>query len=247
MSGVHEPAAGAAPERNVMTTPPGTAGKVLGAVHLALGCSSVALAGLAPSSVEFDSHGSRIAFGISGAVLAFFGLRGVARAARAHVEPFTRRALTRRRAYGGLLFVLGLWYLVTAAADTTMSVGFRSWASPVYLFGGVYLIFAGLALQIDPTGIYKRSRLVQGDGARATATILRATDLGTLKGMAKVKVEMTIDANGRVEHRSAKTLIDRATLARIEGATVDVLVDRADPSIFHVEWATLREAPANPV
>lgn len=35
--------------------------------------------------------------------------------------------------------------------------------------------------------------------------------------------------------------MDRARLARIEGATVDVVVDDADPAIWDVKWDTLRE------
>jgi hypothetical protein len=227
-----------------MTTPPGKTGWIAGTLHAVLGGVSLALAGgLSDEVVSFPSDGWKVVLGATGAFLLVIGLRLLLRAQRGHREPFTAAKLRRRRAYGWLLFAMGVWFLVGAESQATWTVLFRSWADAVYSFGGLYLIAGGLALQVDPSGLYKRARVLAGEGVPATATVLHAHDRGTLRGLAKVRVEMAVDVDGRVATHTAMTLLDRERLARLEGATVDVMVDRSDPAVFTVRWDTLREAP----
>lgn len=140
------------------------------------------------------------------------------------------------------MILIGVWYLVASGSDgaVRLGLGLDRWAGPVYGIGGAALMFEGLALQLDPSSFLRKRRLQQGEGSLVTATVVRAVDLGSLKGRAKVQVELKMDVNGRVERHSAKTAIDRALLARIEGGTVDVVVDPADPTLFDVKWETLR-------
>ncbi|HYO61968.1 MAG TPA: hypothetical protein VEU29_08745 [Actinomycetota bacterium] len=222
-------------------------GVAFGIARLALGGLSVALA-LSGSNddVAFGSAGWRTAFGLVGAAIASAGLVGLVRGLRGDRLNPTPESVRRRRLYGAVVFAIGLWYLAPGFAEgaVRLGLGYDGWAGGVYGLGGIALIFHGLALQIDPTGLVRKLRVNEGKGVRTTATVLRATDLGSLRGQAKVKVDMTIDVNGTPEQHSAKTLLDRARLALIEGATVDVVLDPADPTIFDVDWATLREAPA---
>ena len=226
--------------------PPGKGGLWVGAVWLALGGVSLALAidnSAVADEVAFASRQSRIAFGVVGAAIALFGIRVMFRALNGSPRQVTPQSLRRNRIFGWVLILVGLWYEIPAWSDGTIRIGlgFDWWAGPVFGLGGIFLMLQGLALQVDPTRWLRRERVLEGDGTIVTATILRATDLGSLKGKAKVQVEMTMDLGGTVEHHSAKTLLDRSTLARIEGATVDVVVDRADPTVWVVKWDTLRE------
>jgi hypothetical protein len=226
------------------TNAPGRLTLIFGATHLALGTLSVGLAALGSERgvVHFSSEVWRMALGASGAALVFFGLRSTARVLRRHRYPFDEAALTRRRVYGGALFLTGAG-LFAAAASEGGGVTFGSWASVVYMLGGLHLIACGLGAQVDPSGIFRKLRAAEGEGIHTTAIVAHAEDRGTLRGQAKARVELDVEVNGSVERRSALTVLDRGLLARIEGATVDVVVDPSDPAIFDVRWDTLREAP----
>lgn len=216
-----------------------------GAARLALGGLSVVVTVAGADAVAFATDGWGVAFALAGTGLAIFGLRGLLRGLRGHRLNPTPDSVRRARLYGAVVFLIGLWFVVPAVSDGAVRAGlrFEGWAAAVYGVGGVVLMLQGLVLQVDPTGLVKKRRVIEGEGVRTTATVLRATDLGSLRGKAKVKVDMTVEVNGRAEQHSAKTLLDRARLARIDGATVDVLVDPADPTIFDVKWDTLREQP----
>ena len=235
-------------EPALRTNPSGRVGIWYGALRLAFGGLSVALAvdnAWAGDDVVLASDPWRIAFGLVGASVTLLGLRGLLRALGGHTSEVTPESLRGRRLYGGGVFLIGLWYNIAAWSDgvVRLGLGLDSWAGGVYGTGGAALMVQGLALQVDPRPFLKKARVTGGEGRIVTATVLRARDLGTLRGKAKVHVEMTMDLSGRVERHSAKTLIDRSRLARIEGATVDVVVDRADPTIWAVRWDTLREGP----
>lgn len=236
-------------EPGLMTTPSGTPGKVYGAARLAFGALSVALAidgGWTGGDVAFASEGWRVAFGVVGAFVALLGLRGFVRAINGQRGLVTPQYLRRRRAYGAVVFVIGLWYEIASWSDgvVRLGLGLDWWAGPVYGFGGLALMLQGLALQVDPTPFIKRSHLMQGGGEVVTATIVGARDLGAIRGgRAKVQLDFTMDAGNGVERHSAKWMMDRARLARIEGGTVDVVVDRSDPTVWVVKWDTLREGP----
>lgn len=234
-------------EPGLRTNPSGGLGIWYGVLRFAFGALSMTLAvddAWAGGDVVLADDGWRIAFGVVGAGVALLGLRGLLRALRGHRRDVNPETVRRARLYGGVVFLIGLWYEIASWSDGEVRIGLGvdSWAGAIYGVGGVALILEGLAKQIDPTPFIRKSRVVQGDGDVVTATVLRAADLGTLRGKAKVQVEMTVDLGRGVEQHSTKTLLDRSLLARIEGATVDVVVDRADPAVWSVQWDTLREA-----
>lgn len=235
-------------EPGLMTIPSGTAGKLYGVARLAFGSLSVALAydsGWAEGDVAFASDRWRVAFGVAGALVALLGLRGLVRAINGHQRQVTPGSLRMARALGAVLFVIGLWYEIAAWSDgvVRLGLGLDWWAGPVYGFGGLALMLQGLALQVDPTPFIKRSRLMHGDGNVVTAPIVRATNLGAIRGgKAKVEIEFTMDAGNGVERHTAKWFVPRSRLAQIEGGTVDIVVDRVDPTVWVVKWDTLREA-----
>jgi hypothetical protein len=224
--------------------------------------------------VSFRSDEWRIVFGATGVVVALTGLRGWLQAQRGHrwevaalidvavgeggrrvragllgvdhlLQGDGRRDLRRVRAYGWLMFAIGLWYQLASWSDGSArpGLGVDSWAGPLYGLGSLLLMLHGLIMQINPRWLVKYARVKEGHGTHTTATVLRATDQGTFRDKAQVQVELTVDFNGRLERHSRKILMDRAQLARIEGATVDIVADPADPKIFDVKWDTLREAP----
>jgi hypothetical protein len=217
-------------------------GSAFGAGRVVFGGVTMTVAIADPDHVAFAGDIAQIAMGVVGAATVFLGARALMDG-DATPPDMTRQRLLRRRIYGAAVFFAGLWFAVATLSDGSRA-GLRldGWVALVHGLGGALMVVQGLALQFDPTGLRKKSRVVRGAGVRTTATVLRATDLGTLKGKAKVKVDLTFAAGGREERHSAKTLMDRATLAHAEGATVDVLVDPSDPAIFDVKWDTLREA-----
>ncbi|MDQ4124134.1 MAG: hypothetical protein M3134_00845 [Actinomycetota bacterium] len=231
----------------LMTPPSGAAGKFYGVARLGFGALSVALAfdsGWTGGDVAFASDGSRVVFGATGALVAVLGLRGLVRAVNERRREVTPQSLRWARAYGGVVFAVGLWYEIASWSDgaVRLGIGLDSWAGPVYGLGGLALMLQGVALQIDPTPFIKRSNLLESGGDVVTATIVRARDLGAIRGgRAKVQFEFTMDAGNGVERHSAKWMLDHSRLARIEGGTVDVVVDRADPTVWVVKWDTLRE------
>lgn len=239
MSGYAEP--------GLRTNPSGGLGIWFGVARFAFGALSVTLAvdnAWAGDDVVLAENGWRIAFGVVGAAVALLGLRGLLRALGGHTREITPESLRQRRLYGGSVILIGLWYSIAAWSDgaVRLGLGLDSWAGGIYGIGGAVLVVQGLGLQVDPSPFLKKARVTGGEGKIVTATVLRAADLGTLRGKAKVQVEMTMDLGRGVEQHSTKTLLDRSLLARIEGATVDVVVDRADPAVWSVRWDTLREA-----
>lgn len=237
-------------EPDVTTSPPGASGLFFGTLHLVLGGLSVALAvneGFAAGVAAFAEDVWRIAFGVVGAGIAGLGLRGLVRTLGGSTRTLTADVRRRARANGRAIFVIGLWFLLCVLADGVgrNSVSFDSWAEPAYALGGVYLMLGGLGLQLDPTKSLRRNRVQQGDGLHGTATIVRANDTGaSVNDAPQVKIDFEIDVNGRVTQASDKIVMQRAKLALlIPGSTVDVVVDRADPAVFHVDWDSWR-APA---
>ncbi|HYP23647.1 MAG TPA: hypothetical protein VEV43_08745, partial [Actinomycetota bacterium] len=164
---------------------PGKAGLWAGGFWLSLGGISVALAiddrALA-DDVEFASRQWRTAFGVVGAANALFGIRIALRALGGDRRQVTPESLRRSRILGGVLILVGLWYQIPAWSDgaVRIGVGLDGWAGGVYGVGGLSLMLVGLALQVDPTRFLRHERVREGDGRTVTATILRATDLGSL-------------------------------------------------------------------
>ena len=225
----------------------GAGGWLFALLHLALGGVTVALAvdtGFARDKAAFSSDAWRAVFGLVGAALAFLALRAIVRMlgdARRRLTPELHRRAALR---GRVLILVGIGFFVVATVEGigNDTVALAGWAKPFYICGAVYLVLMGLVFQWNPTRFMRQQRLARGEGTPGTARILRANDTGTsVNDAPQVKIDFELEVGGRVHLVSDKIVMERAKLALlIPGSTVDVLVDRADPNVFHVDWDSWR-------
>ncbi len=221
----------------------GPGGWLLTLVHLALGGVAIALAvseEFAAGKAAFSSDAWRLVLGLIGGTLAFFAVRGIVRKLNDDRPKLTPELHERARRKGWVLVVVGASLVVVSLYQDVgeMSVSFSSWAKPFFVAGGAYLMLLGLAFQWNPTKTIRRQRVARGEGVRGTASIVRAGDTGvTVNEAPQVNITFDIEVNGRRHQVRDRIVMERAKLALlIPGSTVDVLVDRVDPSIFHVYW-----------
>ena len=238
------------PDDTVVMPSAGVAGFLFGFVHLAIGGVAVALSvdeGFAEGKVVFAADAWRFLLGAVGGLMGLLAVRGFVRMAGGQ-RPVLSKEVRRRAARRGLVLVLvGAWFLATAVVEPLAdeTIRFGSWTRTLFGFGGAYLVLLGLSFRLDPTGPLRRERLRQGYGAAGTATILRASDTGTTVNDApQVQIDFSIECEGRTFTGSDRIVMERAKLALlVPGSTLDVLVDRGDPRVFHVDWNSWR-APA---
>ena len=215
--------------------------------HLAIGAVTTALAvseDFAAGKATFAAEAWRVVFGLAGAGLTFLTLRGMLRTLNDPTPSLTperrRRAALRARS----LIVVGLVFFVVAAVEAVgeETVSLTGWAKPLYLGGGAYLVLIGLLMQWDPTRFTRLRRVARGEGRPGVARIVHASDTGRIINHApQVKIDFEIDVGGRTHLASDKIVIEQAKLALlVPGSEVDVVVDRVDPSVFHVEWDSWR-------
>ena len=227
--------------------PPGAGGWLLAFMHLALGGVTVALAvdeGFAQGKASFASDAWRGVFGLVGATLAFLAIRGVLRSLRDERRRLTPELHRRGAMWGRVLLVIGIvlfaFAVVKPLADET--VAFAGWVKPFYVVSGIYLALMGLVLQWNPTRHIRQQRVAKGQGRPGVARIIRATDTGTsVNDAPQVRIEFELEVGGHTHLVSDKIVMERAKLALlIPGATVNVLVDHADPNVFHIDWDSWR-------
>lgn len=212
----------------------------LGGISVGLAVAEEFAAGRA----RFAGDAWRIALGAAGAFLVFIAARGAVRHLKGWVARLTPERHRRTRRRGWVLFALGAWLfgMATFADLARETIAFRSWADPVYTWGGLYLVALGLAAQLDPTGVIRRARVMRGEGEWAVARILGTNDTGTSTGAHPiVAVELEIDLKDRKVVASDNVVADEARRALlVPGATVNVQTDRTDPTIFRVDWESWR-------
>lgn len=211
--------------------------------HLMLGVTALGFAlssDLAHGRAAFASNVWRVPLGLAGAFLAYRALRAIVRMGSGGVIRISPELRHRARINGWVLVLIGAGFLIAALSEAlgADSVHFTSWARPFFVAGGIYLILWGLSQQWDPTRSLRRQRIERGEGIPATARILRANDTGvSVNDAPQVKIDFAIDLDGQTYEASDKIVMQRAKLALlIPGATVPVLVDREDRSLFHVDW-----------
>lgn len=220
----------------------GAGGWFLASLHLALGLATVALAldlEVARDEATFSNEAWRVVFGGIGVVLVFLAVRAIVRSFGTQPTAITpqmrRRAAIRGRiliAVGVAFFAMGLGIL----SDSTIALD--GWAKPFYVAGGVYLVLMGLLFQWNPTRAIRQQRVRRGEGRPGVARIVRANDAGTsVNDAPQVKIEFELEVGGRTYEVSDKIVMERAKLALlIPGSTLNVLVDRVDPNVFHIDW-----------
>ena len=232
--------------------PPGAGGWVFALMHLALGGVTVALAvdeGFAQGKAAFASDAWRAVFGLVGAVLSFLAIRGVLRSLRDERKRLTPELHQRGQMWGRVLIVVGSAFFALAVVEPLAdeTVAFAGWAKVFYIVGGVYLTLMGLILQCDPTRHIRQQRVAKGQGRPGVARIVRASDTGTsVNDAPQVKIDFELDVGGQTHLVSDEIVMERAKLALlIPGSTVNVLVDRVDPNVFHIDWDSWK-APISP-
>ena len=212
-------------------------------MHLAIGGTSIALVlspDLARGRAAFSHDAWKVVLGLVGAGLTYFAVRGIARSLakeRARITPGLRQRLSR---WGKILMLVGVFFFLSAAVTPVgeQTIAFDSWARPLYIAGGLYLFFMGLLFQWNPTRAIRQARVAKGEGRHGTARLVRANDTGlTVNDDPQVKIDFEITVDGAVHQASDKIVMDRAKLALlIPGSTVNVLVDRIDANVFHIDW-----------
>ena len=221
----------------------GAGGWLFMLMHLALGAVTVALAvspDFAAGKAAFASDAWKAVFGLVGATLVFLALRGWVRSLRDERPRLTPQLFRRGKLWGRVLIALGVVFFALAVvqplADET--VAFSGWVKTTYIVGGVYLVLMGLVLQWNPTRQIRQQRVARGEGLPGTARIVSASDTGTsVNDAPQVKIDFELEVGGRTHLVSDKIVMERAKLALlIPGSTVDVLVDRVDPNVFHIDW-----------
>jgi hypothetical protein len=222
----------------------GAPGLLFTVMHLAIGLVALMLAGsedFAAGKADFSNTSWRVVLGFIGATLTFLAARSVVRTLNSSETVKLTASLRHRARVNGLIVgdigaFLFLAAVVTPLGDATIS--FQSWAKPFFAVGGIYLVLLALLIQWDPTKSIRRQRVEKGQGQPGTARILRANDTGTsVNDAPQVKIDFQISIGGRDYEASDKIVMQRAKLALlIPGSTVNVLVDRVDPNIFHIDW-----------
>lgn len=221
----------------------GAGGLLLTLMHLALGGMTVAVAvdeGFAGGKAAFDNDVWRIVFGLVGSGLVPLALRAFVRSLSGGSRKLTPQLYRRGALWGRVLIGLGLVFLAMAVVEPfgDVTVAFSGWAKPFYAAGGAYLMLMGLVLQWNPTRHLRQQRVARGEGRPGVARIVSASDTGTsVNDAPQVKIDFELDVGGQTHLVSDRIVMERAKLALlIPGSTVDVLVDRADPNVFHIDW-----------
>jgi hypothetical protein len=131
--------------------------------QLGLGFLTIALAvdgGFARGKAVFDHDNWRVVLGVAGGFLTYRAARGVVRTINRSPVELTAESVRRSRLYGLVLQVIGIGFLLAALNDTVgeRSVDFVSWAKPVYVVGGIYVLIMGLVSMIDITAYRQRQQ-----------------------------------------------------------------------------------------
>lgn len=238
-----EQATGAVPEYEEMPARSGAGGWLFVLLHLAVGGVSLGLAlseDWAAGKAEFSGDAWRGVLALVGAGLTFLALRAAVRTVQGR-SPKLTPALHRRARNRGRVLILagaGLFTMALVAPVADVTISFSGWAKPFYAGAGVYLTLMGLAFQWNPTRTIREQRVRAGEGRPGIARIVRAGDTGvSINDAPQVKIDFEIEVGGRTHLTSDKIVMERAKLALlIPGSTVNVLVDRVDPNVFHVDW-----------
>lgn len=221
----------------------GAGGWFLALLHLALGGVSLALSideGFADGKASFESDAWRFLLGLVGATLTFLALRALVRSISGPNRKLTPELHRRAALRGRVLIVVGSAFFAMAVigplADAT--IAFSGWAKPFYVVGGIYLVIMGLVFQWNPTRFIRQQRVAKGEGRPGVARIRSASDTGaSVNDAPQVKIEFELEVGGQTHLVSDKIVMERAKLALlIPGSTVNVLVDRVDPNVFHIDW-----------
>lgn len=226
-----------------LTARPGAGTYVFALAYVFVGVVSIGLAlddGFAAGKVAFAADAWRAVLGGFGVLLAFLGARGFVRTLTGHRRQLTpelhRRAATR----GKILLVVGAGLLAIAVipAFRDETIDFSSWTKPLYIATGILFIVQGLAMQWNPTRFIRQQRIARGEGRPGTVRIVRASDTGTsVNDMPQTRIEFELEVGGQTHLVSDKIVMERAKLALlIPGSTMNVLVDRVDPNVFHIDW-----------
>lgn len=221
---------------------PGAGGWLLAGMHLALGGVTLALAlelEAVRDEAEFANGAWRGVFGAVGAVLVFLALRAMVRTLRAEPRTLTPELQRRAALRGRVLIGVGIAFVATGVgvlSDSTIALD--GWAKPFYVAGGIYLVLMGLVFQWNPTRFIRQQRVAKGQGRPGVARIVRAGDTGaSVNDAPQVRIEFELEVGGRTYEVSDEIVMERAKLALlIPGSTVNVLVDRVDPNVFHIDW-----------
>lgn len=133
-------------------------------VQLGIGGLTVALAlheGFAEGNIRFDNESWRWGFGAFGAYIFYRAARAVVRMiTRANLEIGPERYREARR-HGLTQQLRGAGFLLVAWSDylAERSVAFLSWTEPVYVWGGLFMVFMGTLHWINPQNPMIRARL----------------------------------------------------------------------------------------
>ncbi|HET7483000.1 MAG TPA: hypothetical protein VFK89_09080 [Actinomycetota bacterium] len=211
-------------------------------MHFVIGATAVSLSAsdeLSRGRVAYSGAVWRVVLALIGVALMFFAVRAVIRATSGASLKLTadlRRARMNGTIIGAIAAFLVLAALVAPFGDAT--VRFQSWAKPFFAAGGIYLLLLALMVQWNPTKTIRRQRVDAGEGVPGSARIVRASDTGvSINDAPQVKIDLEMTVDGRSYPASDKIVMERAKLALlIPGSTMDVLVDRVDPNIFHIDW-----------
>ncbi|MDQ4124135.1 MAG: DUF3592 domain-containing protein [Actinomycetota bacterium] len=220
----------------------GAGGWLMALLHFAIGAVTLALAlelDLGDAGAAFANDVWRVVFGVVGGLLVFLALRAMVRTVRAEPTTLTLELQRRAAMRGRALIVVGVaFFCIGVGVMSDWTIALEGWTKPFYVVGGVYLVLMGLVFQWNPTRHIRQQRVRQGQGRPGVARIVRANDTGTsVNDAPQVKIEFELEVGGRTYEVSDKIVMERAKLALlIPGSTVNVLVDRVDPNVFHVDW-----------
>ncbi|MDQ3952242.1 MAG: hypothetical protein M3279_04665 [Actinomycetota bacterium] len=223
----------------------GAGGWLFVLLHLALGGVTLALAvdeDFAQDKATFAQDEWRAVFGLVGAALVLLALRAIVRTLRAETRSLTPDLHRRAQVRGRILIAVGVAFFAMAVVGpiSDETVSFEGWAKPFYVAGAAYLVLMGLVFQWNPTKTIRQQRVRTGRGRPGVATILRASDTGSsVNDQPQVRIDFELEVGGQTYEVNDKIVMERAKLALlIPGATVNVLVDRVDPNVFHIDWET---------
>jgi MFS family permease len=223
----------------------GAGGWLFAIMHLGLGAVTAGLAlsdDFAAGKAAFASEAWRALFGLVGGGLVFLAVRAVLRAVNDARPRLTPQLHRRGQIWGRVLVVVGLAFFLMAVADPVaeQTVAFAGWVKIFYIAGGAYLTLMGLVLQWNPTRHIRQQRVSHGEGRPGVARIVQASDTGTsVNDAPQVKIDFELEVGGQTHLVSDKIVMQRAHLALLlPGSTVNVLVDKVDPNVFHIDWAS---------
>jgi hypothetical protein len=156
-----------------------------------------------------------------------------------------RRGKVRGKILLGIGIALFAMAAIAPVGDATIE--FVGWTKLAYIAAAVLFVVQGLVFQWNPTRYIRQQRVRQGQGRPGVARIVSASDTGaSVNDAPQVKIQFELEVGGQTHMVSDKILMERAKLALlIPGATVNVLVDKVDPNVFHVDWDSWKP-PATP-